>query len=148
VGLKGSQGIFQGLNPGLKIRFGAGLRSGDHQQPIPHAAALALTRLRQSASTSGASFRLICSSGTGYGAGIETVPTGTGRYHPRQSGQPAKGMRQVLGPGAEHDRALRGVSGQQGSPYRPGQGRDPLGAYGATKAAGEVGVEQLLEARP
>jgi dTDP-4-dehydrorhamnose reductase len=39
-------------------------------------------------------------------------------------------------------------SGQQGSPYRPGQGRDPLGAYGVTKAAGEVGVEQLLETLP
>ena len=37
-------------------------------------------------------------------------------------------------------------NGQQGSPYRPEQGRDPLGAYGATKAAGEDAVEQLLAA--
>jgi dTDP-4-dehydrorhamnose reductase len=35
-------------------------------------------------------------------------------------------------------------NGQQGSPYRPEQGRDPLGAYGRTKAAGEEAVEQLL----
>jgi dTDP-4-dehydrorhamnose reductase len=35
-------------------------------------------------------------------------------------------------------------NGQQGSPYRPGQPRDPLGAYGATKAAGEEAVEQVL----
>ncbi len=35
-------------------------------------------------------------------------------------------------------------NGQQGSPYRPDQGRDPLGAYGRTKAAGEEAVEQLL----
>jgi dTDP-4-dehydrorhamnose reductase len=35
-------------------------------------------------------------------------------------------------------------SGQQGSPYRPEQGRDPLGAYGRTKAAGEEAVEQLF----
>ena len=28
-------------------------------------------------------------------------------------------------------------NGQQGSPYRPEQSRDPLGAYGRTKAAGE-----------
>jgi dTDP-4-dehydrorhamnose reductase len=35
-------------------------------------------------------------------------------------------------------------NGQQGSPYRPGQARDPLGAYGRTKAAGEEAVEQLL----
>jgi hypothetical protein len=39
VGLKVSHGGFQGLNPGLKVRFGAGLRSSDHQQPFPHAAA-------------------------------------------------------------------------------------------------------------
>lgn len=37
-------------------------------------------------------------------------------------------------------------NGQQGSPYRPDQGRDPLGVYGATKAAGEEAVEQLLAA--
>jgi dTDP-4-dehydrorhamnose reductase len=37
-------------------------------------------------------------------------------------------------------------NGQQGSPYRPDQGRDPLGAYGRTKAAGEEAVEQLLAA--
>jgi dTDP-4-dehydrorhamnose reductase len=35
-------------------------------------------------------------------------------------------------------------NGQQGSPYRPDQARDPLGAYGRTKAAGEEAVEQLL----
>jgi dTDP-4-dehydrorhamnose reductase len=37
-------------------------------------------------------------------------------------------------------------NGQQGSPYRPDQDRDPLGAYGRTKAAGEEAVEQLLAA--
>jgi len=35
-------------------------------------------------------------------------------------------------------------NGQQGSPYRPEQSRDPLGAYGRTKAAGEEAVEQVL----
>ena len=35
-------------------------------------------------------------------------------------------------------------NGQQGSPYLPEQSRDPLGAYGRTKAAGEAAVEQLL----
>jgi len=35
-------------------------------------------------------------------------------------------------------------NGQQGSPYRPEQARDPLGAYGRTKAAGEEAVEQVL----
>ena len=35
-------------------------------------------------------------------------------------------------------------NGQQGSPYRPEQARDPLVAYGRTKAAGEEAVEQLL----
>jgi dTDP-4-dehydrorhamnose reductase len=35
-------------------------------------------------------------------------------------------------------------NGQQGSPYRPEQGRDPLGTYGRTKAAGEEAVEQVL----
>jgi dTDP-4-dehydrorhamnose reductase len=35
-------------------------------------------------------------------------------------------------------------NGQQGSPYRPEQNRDPLGTYGRTKAAGEQAVEQLL----
>ncbi|MEO1002012.1 MAG: dTDP-4-dehydrorhamnose reductase [Cyanobacteria bacterium J06638_7] len=35
-------------------------------------------------------------------------------------------------------------SGKQGSPYQPSQARDPLGVYGATKAAGEEAVEQLL----
>jgi len=35
-------------------------------------------------------------------------------------------------------------NGQQGSPYRPEQARDPLGVYGATKAAGEAAVEQVL----
>jgi dTDP-4-dehydrorhamnose reductase len=37
-------------------------------------------------------------------------------------------------------------NGHQGSPYRPEQPRDPLGAYGRTKAAGEEAVEQLLAA--
>ena len=35
-------------------------------------------------------------------------------------------------------------NGQQGSPYRPEQPRDPLGVYGATKAAGEQAVDQVL----
>jgi dTDP-4-dehydrorhamnose reductase len=35
-------------------------------------------------------------------------------------------------------------NGQQGSPYRPYESRDPLGAYGRTKAAGEEAVEQVL----
>lgn len=35
-------------------------------------------------------------------------------------------------------------NGQQGSPYRPEQARDPLGVYGSSKAAGEEAVEQLL----
>lgn len=35
-------------------------------------------------------------------------------------------------------------NGQQGSPYRPDQMRDPLGIYGATKAAGEEAVEEVL----
>jgi dTDP-4-dehydrorhamnose reductase len=35
-------------------------------------------------------------------------------------------------------------NGQQGRPYQPSQPRDPLGAYGRTKAAGEEAVEQLL----
>ena len=35
-------------------------------------------------------------------------------------------------------------NGQQGSPYRPDQARDPLGAYGRTKAAGEEAVEAVL----
>ncbi len=35
-------------------------------------------------------------------------------------------------------------NGRQGSPYRPDQPRDPLGAYGRSKAAGEEAVEQLL----
>jgi dTDP-4-dehydrorhamnose reductase len=35
-------------------------------------------------------------------------------------------------------------NGQQGSPYRPDQARDPLGAYGASKAAGEEAVEEVL----
>jgi dTDP-4-dehydrorhamnose reductase len=37
-------------------------------------------------------------------------------------------------------------NGRQGSPYRPEQPRDPLGTYGASKAAGEAAVEQLLGA--
>jgi len=35
-------------------------------------------------------------------------------------------------------------NGQQGTPYRPEQSRDPLGAYGQTKAAGEEAVEEVL----
>jgi dTDP-4-dehydrorhamnose reductase len=35
-------------------------------------------------------------------------------------------------------------NGQQGSPYRPEQARNPLGVYGLSKAAGEEAVEQLL----
>ena len=35
-------------------------------------------------------------------------------------------------------------NGQQGCPYRPEQARDPLGAYGRTKATGEEAVEQVL----
>lgn len=35
-------------------------------------------------------------------------------------------------------------NGRQGSPYRPEQPRDPLGVYGASKAAGELAVEQVL----
>ena len=35
-------------------------------------------------------------------------------------------------------------NGQQGSPYRPQSLRDPLGVYGASKAAGEAAVEQIL----
>ncbi len=35
-------------------------------------------------------------------------------------------------------------NGQQGSPYRPEQARDPLGAYGRTKAAGEEALETVL----
>ena len=35
-------------------------------------------------------------------------------------------------------------NGAQGHPYRPDQPREPLGVYGATKAAGEEAVEQVL----
>ena len=35
-------------------------------------------------------------------------------------------------------------NGQQGSPYRVDQSRDPLGVYGASKASGEKAVEELL----
>ena len=35
-------------------------------------------------------------------------------------------------------------NGAQGHPYRPDQARDPLGVYGASKAAGEEAVEQVL----
>ena len=38
-------------------------------------------------------------------------------------------------------------NGQQGSPYRPEQPLDPLGVYGATKAAGEAAALQLPGAR-
>ena len=37
-------------------------------------------------------------------------------------------------------------NGQQGSPYRVDQNRDPLGVYGASKARGEEAVEELLGA--
>lgn len=37
-------------------------------------------------------------------------------------------------------------NGQQGSPYRVDQNRDPLGAYGASKASGEEAIEELLSA--
>jgi dTDP-4-dehydrorhamnose reductase len=37
-------------------------------------------------------------------------------------------------------------NGQQGSPYRVDQSRDPLGVYGASKASGEEAVEELLGA--
>ena len=35
-------------------------------------------------------------------------------------------------------------NGSQGLPYRPEQPRDPLGIYGASKAAGEEAVEHVL----
>ena len=35
-------------------------------------------------------------------------------------------------------------NGNQGTPDRPEQARDPLGVYGASKAAGELAVEQVL----
>lgn len=35
-------------------------------------------------------------------------------------------------------------NGRQGRPYRPEQARDPLGVYGASKAAGEEAVETVL----
>ncbi|MCP9904784.1 sugar nucleotide-binding protein, partial [Cyanobium sp. BA5m-10] len=38
-------------------------------------------------------------------------------------------------------------NGAQGSPYRPEQRLDPLGVYGATKAAGEAAALQLPGAR-
>lgn len=34
--------------------------------------------------------------------------------------------------------------GQQGHPYEPGQARNPLGVYGATKAAGEQAISEVL----
>ena len=39
-------------------------------------------------------------------------------------------------------------NGAQGHPYQPDQPRDPLGVYGATKAAGEQAVVQSLGAGP
>ena len=39
-------------------------------------------------------------------------------------------------------------NGAQGHPYQPDQPRDPLGVYGATKAAGEQAVAQSLGAGP
>ena len=38
-------------------------------------------------------------------------------------------------------------NGLQGSPYRPEQGLDPLGVYGASKAAGEAAALQLAGSR-
>jgi dTDP-4-dehydrorhamnose reductase len=38
-------------------------------------------------------------------------------------------------------------NGLQGSPYRPGQSLDPLGVYGASKAAGEAAALQLPGSR-
>jgi len=38
-------------------------------------------------------------------------------------------------------------NGAQGTPYRPDQSRDPLGVYGASKAAGEAAALQLPGAR-
>jgi len=38
-------------------------------------------------------------------------------------------------------------NGRQGSPYQPEQERDPLGVYGATKAAGELAALQVPGAR-
>ena len=35
-------------------------------------------------------------------------------------------------------------NGTQGSPYRPDQQRDPLGVYGASKAAGEAALQSIL----
>ena len=35
-------------------------------------------------------------------------------------------------------------NGRQGTPYRPDHPRDPLGAYGAAKAAGEEAVQQVF----
>ncbi|MBM5800038.1 MAG: dTDP-4-dehydrorhamnose reductase [Cyanobacteria bacterium K_DeepCast_35m_m2_023] len=35
-------------------------------------------------------------------------------------------------------------NGRQGHPYRPDQPRDPLGVYGASKAAGEAALDELL----
>ena len=37
-------------------------------------------------------------------------------------------------------------SGTQGHPYSPNQSREPLGTYGASKAAGEVAVEEFMAA--
>jgi dTDP-4-dehydrorhamnose reductase len=37
-------------------------------------------------------------------------------------------------------------NGKQGSPYHPADRRDPLGAYGLSKAAGEEAVEEVLGA--
>ena len=37
-------------------------------------------------------------------------------------------------------------NGQQGSPYRVDQNREPLGVYGASKASGEEALEELLRA--
>ena len=37
-------------------------------------------------------------------------------------------------------------NGTQGTPYQPEQARDPLGAYGASKAAGEAAVQSIFGA--
>jgi dTDP-4-dehydrorhamnose reductase len=55
---------------------------------------------------------------------------------------------------AEHGGRLLQIStdfvfnGSQGSPYRPNQPRDPLGVYGASKAAGEKAIEGVFNGDP
>ncbi|MGB1416417.1 MAG: dTDP-4-dehydrorhamnose reductase [Synechococcus sp.] len=55
---------------------------------------------------------------------------------------------------AEHGGRLLQIStdfvfnGSQGSPYRPNQARDPLGVYGASKAAGEEAIQAVFKDDP